>query len=89
MYGYLKSLAAKLVICWADPKHHREPQGFLPQENVNPIEQLERSSLLMASTIHQAPLQTLLQPPAAQRLGLAGLASSEALEGGDPAAAAP
>lgn len=42
----------------------------LIQENVNPIEHLERSSLLMASTIHQAPLQTLLQGTAAQRLGL-------------------
>lgn len=53
-----------VVLC-ASQCFDKTVMDTLIQENVNPIEQLERSSLLMASTIHQAPLQTLLQPSAA------------------------
>lgn len=32
------------------------------QDNMNPIEKVERSSLIMASTIHQLPASAMIQP---------------------------
>ena len=52
------------------------------QGNVNPIERLERSSLIIASTIHGEPVDKLLQP--AQRERVAAYSAPKAL----PSAAA-
>ena len=52
------------------------------QGNVNPIERLERSSLIIASTIHGEPVEKLLQP--AQRERVAAYSTPKAL----PSAAA-
>ena len=32
------------------------------QDNVNPIDKVERSTLIMASTVHQVPVSSLIQP---------------------------
>lgn len=54
------------------------------QQNVNPIEKLERSSLLVATTIHDAPAGRLLRDEVRERV--ARFAAPELL-GGDAAAA--
>jgi len=54
------------------------------QQNVNPIEKLERSSLLVATTIHDAPAGRLLRDEMRERV--ARFAAPELL-GGDAAAA--
>mmetsp|Transcript_9281 Transcript_9281/g.29472 ORF Transcript_9281/g.29472 Transcript_9281/m.29472 type:complete len:1028 (+) Transcript_9281:35-3118(+) len=54
------------------------------QQNVNPIEKLERSSLLVATTIHDAPAGRLLRDKVRERV--ARFAAPELL-GGDAAAA--
>jgi len=38
------------------------------QENVNPIEKVERSTLIMASTVHQQPTVALIKESSALRL---------------------
>ena len=38
------------------------------QENVNPIEKVERSTLIMASTVHQQPTAALIKESSALRL---------------------
>ena len=38
------------------------------QENVNPIEKVERSTLIMASTVHQQPTAALINASSAPRL---------------------
>lgn len=38
------------------------------QENVNPIEKVERSTLIMASTVHQQPTVALIKESSASRL---------------------
>merc|ERR1712066_513509 len=38
------------------------------QDNVNPIEKIERSTLIMASAVHQTPIPTLVQQEHAARL---------------------
>lgn len=38
------------------------------QENVNPIEKVERSTLIMASTVHQQPTAALIKESSAPRL---------------------
>jgi len=41
------------------------------QDNVNPIDKVERSTLIMASTVHQEPVSSLIQPAHAQRVAAA------------------
>lgn len=40
----------------------------LIQDNVNPIEKLERTMLIVAQTIHQLPPQVLLKPEQVQNV---------------------
>merc|ERR1711985_17673 len=40
------------------------------QDNINPIEKIERSTLIMATTVHEQPVQALIQQ--AQRERVAG-----------------
>ncbi len=48
------------------------------QDNINPIEKLERSSLIVASTIHGLTTEQLVQPNQMQRLALCNLMLIEA-----------
>lgn len=41
------------------------------QENVNPIEKVERSTLIMASTVHQQPTAALINQSSLQRVSAA------------------
>merc|ERR1711907_827617 len=41
--------------------------GTVVQDNVNPIDKVERSQLIMASTIHQQPIADLIQDSSKER----------------------
>ncbi len=41
---------------------------LLPQDNMNPLEGLERSALALAATVHRRPPAALVRPQHAARL---------------------
>ena len=70
LLGYLKSAVFCLAVLHLQVllkkilKTPIWPMRLMDEENINPIEKLEASSLLLASIVHGAPKQMLLQPAA-------------------------
>eukprot|EP00438_Fugacium_kawagutii_P007628 Skav221469 [mRNA] locus=scaffold1700:419244:421060:+ [translate_table: standard] len=58
----LETVVQDLALAWG---------GWFHQENVNPIEKVERSTLIMASTVHQQPTAALINQSSLSRVSAA------------------
>lgn len=60
--------AALHVIIAATHRFDKSVMGTLIENNVNPVEKIERSLLIVASTIHHAPAEELVLEEQVQRV---------------------
>ncbi len=71
------------VVLMATHQFDKSVLNTLVQDNVNPIEKVERSNLIIASTIHKAAPATMIKDAELQRIQKSSPMLFPAIEGGN------